>query len=385
MTIKNSSTADYYELLRQRMDKWPTRTPKSKGIIKILKELFTEEEAEVLSNFKEPFIDMVTPIELAERCNKSIDKIIEICNSLAERGLLLKVGRSRKRAKFAIWPTVIGIFEFTFSNPKIYSDEKLKRLARLFDNYLNRYIVPTSMASNYPFPRVLPSKTSEKVIEVNEDLGIISQKILPFEEVEELISQYSAFSVMPCSCRTKAKALGYTNKMPIDVCMVFDMGAEYFIENGMGKRLTKQEALDLLIKCEKNGLVHCTLNAQKPDFLCNCDNEHCGILKMITKFHRMSGVALSNFRAKIDESKECTECYRCVDLCPTHALLPSIEEGGKFNLELKNNLCIGCGVCSTNCSTKRIILNKVENKIPEISMQDAYRRYGMERFKNKLN
>ncbi len=173
--------------------------------------------------------------------------------------------------------------------------------------------------------------------------------------------------------------------MPIDVWMVFDMGAEYFIENGMGKRLTKQEALDLLIKCEKNGLVHCTLNAQKPDFLCNCDNEHCGILKMITKFHRMSGVALSNFRAKIDESKECTECYRCVDLCPTHALLPSIEEGGKFNLELKNNLCIGCGVCSTNCSTKRIILNKVENKIPEISMQDAYRRYGMERFKNKLN
>ena len=182
MTIKNSSTADYYELLRQRMDKWPTRTPKSKGIIKILKELFTEEEAEVLSYFKGPYRDMVTPIELAERCNKSIEKIIEICSSLAERGLLLKVGKSRKRAKFMIWPTVIGIFEFTFSNPKIYSDEKFKRLARLFDNYLNRYIIPTAMVSNYPFPRVLPSKTSEKVIEVNEDLGIISQKILPFEE-----------------------------------------------------------------------------------------------------------------------------------------------------------------------------------------------------------
>ena len=79
-------------------------------------------------------------------------------------------------------------------------------------------------SSKYPFPRILPSKTSEKLIEVNEDLGIVSQKILPFEEVEELISQYTAFSVMPCSCRTKAEYLGYTNTMPIDVCMGFDMG-----------------------------------------------------------------------------------------------------------------------------------------------------------------
>jgi len=385
MTLKQSLKIDYYELLRQKMDKWPTRSPKSAGIKKILKELFTEEEAEILSYFKGHLIDLATPLEIAERSNKPSEKVIEICHSLAKRGLLLKIGKSRKRAKFTIWPTVIGIFEFVFSNPKIYSEEKLKRLARLFDKYLNRYIIPTAWASNYPFPRVLPSSTSEKLIEVNEDLGIVSQKILPFEEVEELINQFTAFSVMPCSCRTKAKALGYINEMPIDVCMGFDIGAEYFIENGMAKRLTKEEALDLLIKCEKKGLVHCTLNAQVPNFICNCDKEHCGILKSITKFHRMGGLALSNFRAKIDESIECAECYRCVDLCPTHAIYPSIEEEGKFNVELKNDLCIGCGVCSSNCSTKRLLLEKVENKMPELSMEDAYKRYGMERFKNKLN
>ena len=172
--------------------------------------------------------------------------------------------------------------------------------------------------------------------------------------------------------------------MPVDVCMAFDMAADYFIENGIANKLTKEEALDLLIKCEKKGLVHCTLNAQKPEFMCNCDKEHCGILKSTTKFHRMGGLALSNFRAAIDESKECTTCYRCVDLCPTHAVYSLIEEGGKFNLEIKTELCIGCGVCSSNCSTKRLILEKIENKIPELSMVDAYRRYGTERFKNKL-
>ena len=385
MTAESTQNIDYYELLRQRMDKWPTRTPKSIGIKKILKELFTEEEAELLSYFKGPFIDLASPIEISQRSGKPVENIIEICNSLAQKGLLFKLGKSLKRAKFSILPTIIGIFEYVFSNAKIYSDDKLKRLAKLFDNYLNRYMIPTISSSNYPFSRVLPSKTSEKLIEVNEDLGIVSQKILPFEEVEQLINQYTAFSVMPCSCRTKAKILGYTNKMPIDVCMVFDMGAEYFIENGMGKRLTKEEALDLLIKCEKQGLVHCTLNAQKPEFICNCDKEHCAIIKGLTKFHRLGGFALSNFRAKIDESKECNECYRCVDLCPTHAVYPSIEEGGKFVSELKKDLCIGCGVCSTNCSTKRLILEKVENKIPESSMQDAYQKFGKERFKNKLN
>jgi len=57
MTQDQSLKMDYYELLRQRMDTWPTRTPKSTGIMKILKELFTEEEAEILSYFKGSFID----------------------------------------------------------------------------------------------------------------------------------------------------------------------------------------------------------------------------------------------------------------------------------------------------------------------------------------
>jgi len=30
-------------------------------------------------------------------------------------------------------------------------------------------------------------------------------------------------------------------------------------------------------------------------------------------------------------------------------------------------------------------MEKVENKIPEFNLEDAYRRYGEERYKNKLN
>ena len=65
---------DYYEKLRQNMDKWPTRAPKSAGLMKILRELFTEEEVEIISHIKIPTLDRVTPAELAERCNKSLEK-----------------------------------------------------------------------------------------------------------------------------------------------------------------------------------------------------------------------------------------------------------------------------------------------------------------------
>ena len=97
MTLNNSKKEDYYELLRLSMDKWPTRTPKSPDIRKILKELYTEEEAELLSNFKGPFIDMATPLEIAQRSGKPEERTIEIFNSLAERGLLFKMGIMKTR------------------------------------------------------------------------------------------------------------------------------------------------------------------------------------------------------------------------------------------------------------------------------------------------
>ena len=103
MSQSQTLKMDYYELLRQKMDTWPTRTPKSAGIIKILKELYTEEEAELLSYFEGHFSDLASPIEFAERINKPVERIVELFNSLAKRGLLLKIGRSRKRAKSFWW------------------------------------------------------------------------------------------------------------------------------------------------------------------------------------------------------------------------------------------------------------------------------------------
>ncbi|MFX0070512.1 MAG: ATP-binding protein [Candidatus Hermodarchaeota archaeon] len=349
----------------------------------MLKEIFTPEEAELMAHFKAPFMDMVPPQEIADRSGKPFDEVVEILNSLANKGLMLRMG-TKKRGKYSIWPFIVGIFEFYFSNAKIYSDEQNKKVAKLFEKYYKRFYWQNAAASNYPFPRVIPSKTSGKMIEINEVIDGVSQKVLPFEELEELLNQYASFAVMPCSCRTKAGYLEKKCDKPIETCMTFDLGADFFVKIGMAKRLSKEEALALLKKCEKAGMVHMTLNAKKPDFICNCCSDCCGILRPLTEFHQPGMFAISNFKPIIDEKIDCTECFICVDKCPTHAVIPW-NENDKWTIEIDDKLCIGCGICSSNCPTKRIFLKKIKNETPEDTMQDAYMRYGKERYKNIMS
>lgn len=321
---------------------------------------------------------MATPKEIAERSGKPLEKVIEILNSLADRGLMFRLGRSKKRGKFSIWPVVIGIFEFFFSNAKIWPEEKKKKIAKLFDQYFRRTYIHSIGASTYPFPRVIPSKTSEKIININEEINGVSQRILAFEEIEDILGKNSSFGVMPCSCRTKAEILGKGCGKAKDVCMTLGIGAEFFIENGMARRLSKEEALELLKKCERQGLVHMSLNSQRPDFICNCCNDCCGILTSLTKYHRPGIFATSNFKPFIDELVECIECNRCIDICPTHAI-SSWFENDHMTIEIAENLCIGCGLCASNCTTKRLKLKKIKNEIPEETLPDAYKRYARER------
>ncbi|MHA1412969.1 MAG: 4Fe-4S binding protein [Promethearchaeota archaeon] len=372
-----------FELLRQKLDKWPIRAPKAPEIIKILKEMYTEEEAKLLSYFEMPFVDRVNPKELALRSGLSFDKVVEMLDSIASKALIFRLGQSKKRSKYALWPFVLGLYEMFFSNAKSFPEEKVKKVGKLWEKYYDRHLLHVAGASTYPFPRVLPAKTSEKVIEINKDIEAPSQRILVFEELEEILDNYVAYGVMPCSCRTEHEYLGDACNKPKETCMVFDMIAEFLIDVGVAKRLTKEEALSLLKECEKNGLVHMTLNAQIPNFICNCCNDCCGILKSITKFHRSGMFAKSNFEPYYSEEIKCNQCFACFDNCPTKAILPIIEPGKETIFEIDKDLCIGCGICSSKCPTKKIKLRKVRNHVPEKTTPDAYARYAEERYRYK--
>ncbi|MHA1379771.1 MAG: ATP-binding protein [Candidatus Helarchaeota archaeon] len=388
---------DVYEKLRNSITRWPIRAPKSKNLTKLLKLIFTPEEAEIMSFFKQPMVDQIAPKKLVKRVLDKTDKyseekILKIADNLAKRGMLHRSCRISKTGKesirYYIWPMVIGIFEWFFSkvgmNDGTYPEETIKNVTKLFERYAYEGFIQEIGASKYPWARVLPASQANKIVEVNQDLGIEQPIVLPFEQVKVAIERADGIAVMPCACRTEAK---YTKSPghapcdhPVDVCMLLG-DIEAFKYAGLVLReLTKEEALKILKDCEKRGLVHCTSNAQEMHFICNCCSCHCGILRGLLEFRNPNAFMKSNYIAEFNDN-ECRQCFRCVEICPTKAIKHYLaHEENKEKFIVDPEYCIGCGVCSTNCPSKKIELKKIRNIIPEEYVAEAYMRCERERF-----
>jgi Pyruvate/2-oxoacid:ferredoxin oxidoreductase delta subunit len=133
--------------------------------------------------------------------------------------------------------------------------------------------------------------------------------------------------------------------------MQFGMGARFAIDKGMGRQISKQEALEILRESEEAGLVHCSVNRQDLEFVCNCCADHCVILE-VALAQPKPGLALnSGFEPKLDPDS-CNACEECVDRCPATALAMSEDDVPQVDLDR----CFGCGVCATTCPTEAFVL-----------------------------
>ena len=133
--------------------------------------------------------------------------------------------------------------------------------------------------------------------------------------------------------------------------MQFGVAARFIIEQGMGREVSKKKAIEILRQSEEEGLVHCGVNRQNLDFVCNCCKDHCMILKTALAQPK-PGLALnSGFQPDIDQD-ECTSCEMCIEGCPATALKMSEDDILLLNLDR----CFGCGVCATSCPTEAITL-----------------------------
>lgn len=385
-----------YEKLQRTISNWPIRAPKSKNLFKLLELIFTPEEAEIMSFFKQPLIDQVLPNQLVKRIQKETDKyseeqILETLDNLARRGMLFRISKTKtgkEIIKYAIWPMVIGIFEWFFSkagmNDGTYSEETIKKVTKFFENYAYEGFLQEIGASNYPWARVLPAEQAPKTVEINEEIGIEKPIVLSFEQVKTAIERCDAIAVTPCACRIEAKYSSRTGHAPcdkpIDVCMILGNIETFKYAGLVVKELSKEEALEVLKDCEKKGLVHCTSNAQEMNFICNCCSCHCGILRGLIEVRNPHAFMKSNYMAAFNEN-ECKSCFRCVEICPTKAIRHYLKHENYEEMWIVDpELCIGCGVCASNCPNKKIYLKKIRNEIPEESVPEAYMRTERERF-----
>ncbi len=174
--------------------------------------------------------------------------------------------------------------------------------------------------------------------------------VIPEEDLAETIKNAEHWSVSMCPCRLSRNLVNSDNPCEnmLETCIHTGALSRWSVKHGMARELTYQEVLDLLKRCNENGLVH-TINLLGQ--ICNCCKDCCAI------FHTYKmGVptfAPSPFMAIIDE-ESCTSCETCSDRCPVDAI--TIDNFAKVDHEV----CIGCGVCYPTCPAQSVSLERRE-------------------------
>ena len=163
----------------------------------------------------------------------------------------------------------------------------------------------------------------------------------------KIIENARTLSVTKCSCRVIDGACG----KPLEVCMQVDRAAEYNIERGTGRALSKSEAIDILVMCEEEGLVHTADNRQVVGHvICNCCRDCCLNWSVMTGPKKW--VAPSRFEAVVDPDL-CTGCETCLERCFFDAITVDDDLAA-----VDTEKCLGCGVCTVTCPTEALRLTE---------------------------
>ena len=145
---------------------------------------------------------------------------------------------------------------------------------------------------------------------------------LPIEHISHWLDKYDNFSVGYCSCRNARRMTGEGSGEILDDCCI-GLGdyADYLVETGKGRRITKEEALAICQRAEENGYVHQVTNIDGTDKifgLCNCDLGVCFALRTSQLFNTPN-LSASAYRAHVNKDN-CVACGKCVEVCPAGAV-----------------------------------------------------------------
>jgi ferredoxin len=303
-------------------------------IPKIFEALINDDEAKVLLVAAPP----ATAGELAQKTGFPEKTIEEMMESLFKRGFIFKARRGGEM-KFYRVKNIPQMHDSTTLTPGI---------SRAVLDLWKKYMETEWPAYGQLITDALPASLM-RVVPVNEGINPES-RILAYEDVIKIIEGAKTLSVTKCSCRVIDGSCGKS----LEVCMQVDRAAEYNIERGTGRALSKEEAVKILKKCEEEGLIHTVDNRQTVGHvICNCCKDCClnwPIMKGPKKW-----VAPSRFEATVDPDL-CTGCETCVDRCFFDAI--SVNDDLAV---VKAENCLGCGLCTVSCPTEAMRLKEVRS------------------------
>jgi len=345
-----------YSELADRLNRFPQGAPPSALLFKILKMLFSEKEAELVSLMPiKPF----TAKKASRIWKMSLSSTQKVLEELADRGILVDIEQNGQSV-YALPPPMAGFFEFSLMRVRDDIDQKV--LSELFYEYLN---------VEEDFVRELFTHGETQLGRTFVHEPVLSKEnalhVLDYERATEVIKSATHQSVGICYCRHKMHHMGRACKAPQEICMTFNSTAASLIKHGCARSIEKEECLDLLNMAYEHNLVQFGENVrERVNFICNCCGCCCEAMIVARRFAILNPVHTTNFIPVVTES-DCNGCGKCVAACPVEAMtLVSSNNPAKPKMKvakLDEDLCLGCGVCVRTCSNDSIHLTSRPRRI----------------------
>ena len=196
-----------------------------------------------------------------------------------------------------------------------------------------------------------------------------SHAVFPFEMMEEVIRKVKVIALVHCPCRATAQLIGKKRcDHSLENCIKYDELAEYLIEKGIGREITKQEALEVIRKSEEAGLVHLVDNAT------GGDQTYLQLLRLLLlvrgddpEKEDPKGCPDGHLFSPGDGSGEMHRVRTVRGDLPG----PGRSRWKAIFLSVDQEWCIGCGVCAVPCPASAVRLVRKSDAIPPKDFKES--------------
>ncbi|TFG05008.1 MAG: hypothetical protein EU536_03250 [Promethearchaeota archaeon] len=346
---------EYYAILAKKLDatlqglsRIGTQGNVSETWMEYLRTLIPKEDIKDLIELP-VFPGTLSVRKFAKKINKNEEEATAILQRLFHNDAVMRVGKENH--KYGIHLPFL-IFDVPPLNYENMHPEKAKKLAEL--SY--QYLVEEEWYRNFEGS---PGTPLSRIIPVQKSINTESE-VLPYEKVEEIVKSARILSIQECACRKRLEYLGGRKcDHPLESCIGVNQGAQYFIDRGHAREISKQDALKLLKELNERGLVHTTENFGEGDhtLICNCCACCCNLIGGITRWDNPRAVAKANFIASPQNLENCTLCHTCIEICNFNAI--SIKDDYPY---VDSTKCMGCGVCVVNCPSGVFSLDRKQQE-----------------------
>jgi len=308
--------------------------------IRILKHIFTPQEAEITTYLTFKSEPLETVFNKVKHLVKSPEELAKLFDCIQKNGGIESKMKDGKKY-YCNTPLVVGMYEMQL-------DRLTPEFIKDFDEYTtDKKFGIDFLSTELPQMRTIPIGES-----IYPQLNVST-----FDEVTALLQRAEApFVVAECICRKRKALEGQPCKVTdrTETCIALGDMAQTALLCGIGREISRDEAVSIIEQNQKQGLVLQPSNTEMVESICSCCGCCCGMLSIQRVLPKPLDYWASNFHAVVDMNI-CDGCGVCEKRCQVSAVHIS-EKSNIAAVDL--NRCIGCGLCVSTCHREAISLVK---------------------------